>query len=155
VHTALNGIGDNCASCHASAAHNDTVDLGLSSTWNAKSGSAVANSNGTCSTVSCHGGNTTPNWESGSINVDTQCSSCHSYGTAQYNDYSSGKHKKHVNDKGLGCLDCHDANLLKNGHFANLSTQSFELAAAATIKSSVGYDGNSCSTASCHGNKGW
>ena len=154
VHTVLNGIND-CASCHAGAAHNSVIDRGIASTWNAKSGAAVGNSNGTCSSISCHGGVTTPNWTSGSINVDTQCTSCHTSGTSQYNGFSSGRHSKHVIDKKIACTQCHDTNLLRNGHFANLSTSSFEQAPASTIKSSIGYSGGRCSTASCHGTESW
>jgi predicted CxxxxCH...CXXCH cytochrome family protein len=155
VHTALNGIDNDCASCHTGAAHNSVIDRGIISTWNAKSGAATGNSNGTCSNISCHGGVTTPNWSSGSLNVDTQCSSCHTAGTSQYNSYNSGEHNKHVVDKKIACTQCHDTNLLRNGHFSNLETSSFELAPSATIKSSIGYSGGRCSTASCHGSEDW
>ncbi len=154
VHTALNGIND-CASCHAGATHNSVIDRGIASTWNAKSGAAVGNSNGTCSSVSCHGGVTTPTWTGGTINVDTQCTSCHTSGTTQYNSYYSGEHRKHVVDKKRACTDCHDTAKLRNGHFANLNTSTFELAPSATIKSSLGYSGGRCSTASCHGSESW
>ncbi len=155
VHTALNGLVSNCAACHASAAHNDQIDLDLATTWNAKSGAATANDNGTCSNISCHGGITTPNWNGGSINVDTQCSACHSYGTGQYNGYSSGEHNKHVRDKRLACSACHDPAKLQNGHFNNLSTRAFEQAPSATIKSSLSYSGGRCATPNCHSGKSW
>jgi predicted CxxxxCH...CXXCH cytochrome family protein len=155
VHTTLNGIGTDCANCHAGAAHNSVVDRGISSTWNAKSGIAIGNTNGTCSNISCHGGVATPNWITGSINVDTQCTSCHTAGTSQYNGYVSGRHDKHVREKKISCTQCHDTNRLRNGHFVNLSSSSFEQAPAATIKSSLGYAGGSCSTASCHGPETW
>ncbi len=156
VHAALNGLGGNCASCHSSrASHNGNVDFGLSSSWNAKSGSAVANSNGTCSAVSCHGGATTPNWLRGSINVDSQCTSCHSSGTAQYNGYFSGEHREHVNGERISCTTCHDVNVLRNGHFSNLATRAFEQDPETTIKSSLSYVDGRCSTASCHGSERW
>ena len=155
VHTTLNGVANNCATCHTGAAHNDLIDRGIATAWNAKSGSATGNSNGTCSSISCHGGSTTPNWDGGSINVDTQCSSCHSYGTSQYNGYSSGEHNKHVRDKGFSCSTCHDTNRLRNGHFTNLETRTFEQAPSATIKSSLSYSGGRCATVSCHGGESW
>jgi len=155
LHATLNGLSNNCAACHTGAAHNDQIDLGFETVWNAKSGTASASSNATCSNISCHGGVTTPNWNGGSINVDTQCNACHSYGTSQYNSYSSGKHKKHVVDKGYACSSCHDSVKLQNGHFSNLSTRTFEQSPSATIKSSLSYSGGTCSTASCHGSKSW
>ena len=155
VHTALNDLTSNCAACHSDAAHNYQIDRGIATVWNAKSGTATGNSNNTCSNISCHGGRTTPVWDSGSINVDTQCSSCHSYGTSQYNGYYSGEHNKHVRDKGYACSACHDVARLRNGHFTNLETRTFEQAPSATIKSSLSYSGGRCSTASCHGGESW
>ena len=155
VHTTLASVANECATCHTGAAHNAQVDLGFATTWNAKSGAATGNSNGTCSNISCHGGVTTPVWGSGLINVDTQCSSCHTYGTSQYNGYSSGEHNKHVRDKNYACSACHDAAKLQNGHFTNLSTRAFEQAPSATIKSSLSYSGGRCATPSCHSGKSW
>ncbi|MGW8313845.1 MAG: CxxxxCH/CxxCH domain c-type cytochrome, partial [Desulfuromonadales bacterium] len=155
VHTSLASVANDCATCHTDAAHNDQVDLGFASTWDAKSGPAIGNSNGTCSNISCHGGVTTPNWNGGSINVDTQCSSCHTSGTSQYNGYWSGEHSKHVRSEGYACSTCHDPAKLKNGHFTDLSTRAFEQAPSATIRSSLSYSGGRCSTPSCHGSKSW
>ena len=155
VHTALNGLNSNCAACHSDAAHNDQIDRGIATVWSAKSGTATGNSDNTCSNISCHGGRNTPAWDGGSINVDTQCSSCHSYGTGQYNGYYSGEHNKHVRDKGFSCSTCHDADRLRNGHFTNLETRTFEQAPSATIKSSLSYSGGRCSTPSCHGGENW
>ena len=155
VHTALNGLNSNCAACHSDAAHNDQIDRGIATVWSAKSGTATGNSDNTCSNISCHGGRTTPVWDGGSIDVDTRCSSCHSYGTGQYNGYYSGEHNKHVRDKGFSCSTCHDANRLRNGHFTNLETRTFEQAPSATIKSSLSYSGGRCSTPRCHGGESW
>ncbi len=155
VHTALNGLSSNCAACHSDAAHNYQIDRDIATVWNAKTGIATGNSNNTCSNISCHGGKTTPVWDGGSINVDTQCSACHSYGTGQYNSYYSGKHKKHVTDKGYACSACHDVDRLRNGHFTNLETRTFEQAPSATIKSSLSYSGGRCATANCHGGESW
>ncbi len=155
VHQALPGVGSNCAVCHDGASHNDWVDLAFPSTWNAKSGAAADNMDGTCSNISCHGGVKTPDWNSGNINVNTQCASCHVRGTSQYNAYNSGEHKKHVVDKRYSCDRCHDLNKLKANHFGNLSTKAFEQSAASTIKSSLGYSGGRCSSAGCHGGERW
>lgn len=151
VHTVLNGIDNTCVNCHADAIHQDGwVDLGFAAKWDAKSGAATDNGDGTCSSISCHGGQTTPDWATGSINVDTQCQSCHANGTSQYNSYSSGEHNKHVNSEGFACTECHDSAKLAVGHFSDLSTPGFEQPAAATLKSSLNYNSQNC-TISCHG----
>lgn len=155
VHQALPDAAGTCAVCHDGAAHNDWVDLGFTATWDAKSGTATDNMDGTCSKVSCHGGLSTPNWQTGSINVDTQCKSCHVYGTGEYNGYASGRHSKHVNSEGYSCTVCHDTGKLRNGHFGNLATRTFEQAPANTIKSSLSYSGGRCSSPGCHSGKSW
>lgn len=154
VHSSLTDVGIDCAVCHENAAHNGSIDVAFQSGWNAKSGSADF-SGGTCSTVSCHGGVTSPDWTSGMLDSSTQCKSCHSYGTSQYNGYYSGEHRKHVDDKRYDCLVCHDANRLGNGHFSGLGTISFEQSPATTIKSSLSYSGGTCNTVNCHGSERW
>ena len=151
VHQALPSLANQCATCHATAAHNDLIDLAFpaGTPYSAKTGAATANVDTTCSNVSCHGGQKTPNWQTGTINVDTQCSSCHVRGTTQYNSYNSGEHKKHV-DKGIACIECHDT-LKMGGHFAGLATTGFTNPAA-TIKSNLNYVGGSC-TLTCHSEK--
>ncbi len=154
VHSSLARVGTDCAVCHDSASHNGTIDLAIQASWNAQSGSASSNGN-TCSNISCHGGQSTPDWNSGSLNSSTQCKSCHVSGSSQYNGYSSGEHKKHAVDKRYDCLICHDAGKLANGHFDDLGTISFEQSPATTIKSSLSYSGGSCATANCHGSERW
>ncbi len=151
VHTALNGIDNDCNNCHANAIHlDDWVDLGFAVKWDAKSGTATDNGDGTCSSISCHGGQTTPDWGTGSIDVAAQCQSCHASGTSQYNGYSSGEHNKHVNGEGFACTECHDSVKLAVDHFSGLSTPGFEQSPAATLKDSMNYNNQSC-TISCHG----
>jgi len=154
THTALAKVGTDCAVCHASAAHNGGIDLAFPATWDAKSGTASSNGS-SCATTRCHGGQTSPDWNSGTLNVNTQCSSCHAYGTAEYNGYYSGEHRKHAVDKRYACSTCHDTAKLANGHFDDLSTISFEQSPATTIKSSLSYSGGTCQTAGCHGSKRW
>jgi predicted CxxxxCH...CXXCH cytochrome family protein len=120
----------------------------------------------TCSNTRCHGGQTTPSWSSGSLNVDTQCRSCHndrSRGSDQYNDYYSGEHDKHVRGENAACTDCHSISKLANGnngntHFSNLQTTSFELSPGLTVGGSDTVLGNTwnnssntCSNLTCHG----
>jgi predicted CxxxxCH...CXXCH cytochrome family protein len=92
----------------------------------------------TCSSVSCHGGQTTPSWQNGVINAATQCTVCHGIaakaGTAtQYNDavgrHSLGSHDATNAANGIACTTCHD---MTNGspgalaHFKYLNTQSVD-----------------------------
>jgi predicted CxxxxCH...CXXCH cytochrome family protein len=158
VHAALASVGGDCSVCHQGAAHNSQVDIGFPSSFDAKSGPATDNLDGTCSSVKCHGGQTTPDWWSGSIVVETQCAACHASGTSQYNSYSSGKHSTHIG-KGYSCTVCHNTDKLSNGHFDNLETSAFELSPAATIgggSTSVGsYSNRTCSNIACHGSRSW
>jgi predicted CxxxxCH...CXXCH cytochrome family protein len=151
---------DECNTCHNGAGSgtpnhdNGVVDVSLLSAYNAKSGTAVHNADGTCSKVSCHGGQTTPVWLTGTIDVGTQCTSCHAFGTTEYNSYVSGQHGFHVNVLQLSCLDCHDKDKLAVNHFTTLNTSALEGPASATLNSNVNYDGTSC-TPLCHGKDTW
>ena len=112
---------------------------------------------GVCSNVICHGGKPTPSFRTGSINVDTDCLTCHEQGTApqtpQYNSFYSGSisfdngvttvnlHKLHLllNDPTTApatpifCTNCHNTTTLASQHFAGLDTPAFEGSAANTI----------------------
>jgi predicted CxxxxCH...CXXCH cytochrome family protein len=160
VHTALFGVGTNCAVCHSNNTHADGwVDIGISPTYNAKGLTAAENPNGTasCVNVSCHGGQTTPLWNA-SLNVDTQCAACHvrgsSAGSPQFNSFYSGEHRKHVEDKGYACTACHNTTKLAVNHFANLATTNMEGPASGTIgggtTSVTTYNTNRTCVA-CHG----
>lgn len=57
VHFTL-GLGStvpSCGACHDGAAHNSQVDLGFPAGFDAESGPATDNLDGTCSSVKCHG----------------------------------------------------------------------------------------------------
>jgi hypothetical protein len=111
--------------------------------------------------VKCHGGQTTPDWQTATANaidVNTQCTSCHTQGTAQFNSYNSGDHG--INSSHSICTNCHNTTSLAVNHFTNLSTTAMEGPASATI-GGVGtlipagnYNAGSC-TPSCHGNETW
>ncbi len=156
AHASLPSVTTDCGICHVNAAHNGQLDLGFPTAYNAKSGTAINNSNGTCSSLSCHGGQTTPVWTNGNIVVNTQCTSCHASGTTQYNSYFSGRHSKHCR---YACTVCHNTSTLQTGHFDNLATTSFEQTPATTIgggSTSVGlYQSGTCSSISCHGSERW
>jgi predicted CxxxxCH...CXXCH cytochrome family protein len=168
VHYASVTLTDGCNTCHNNAGagtalhNNGTVEVQFLSAYNAKSGTASRNADGTCSKVSCHGGQTTPVWLTGSIDVNTQCTSCHSYGTTEYNSFSSGQHDHHVNDEGFACTVCHDTTKLAVGHFANLNTSVLEGPASATTVNAINYNATAktCNPGSggltgCHGQLSW
>jgi len=157
VHQALSGVGTNCSICHQNAGHNGNVDLGFPAAYNAKSGPATDNLDGTCSNIICHGGQRTPDWWTGTINVNTDCNSCHTRGTTQYNSQNSGQHGRSEH-RNRACTDCHNTAKMTN-HFGNLTTTSFEANPAATIgggSTRVGsYSNGTCSNIACHGSERW
>jgi predicted CxxxxCH...CXXCH cytochrome family protein len=112
-------------------------DVAFLATYNAESGASSFSSAAlSCSNVSCHGGPATPNWQTGAIDVNTQCSNCHALGTAQYNSYNSGEHEFHVVEQGLSCTLCHNTTTLAVDHFTTLADNAISPAvAAATIGS--------------------
>lgn len=139
VHLSLAGV--TCAACHSNlgpgtATHaNGTLNVALSSTYQAKTGGAlvlnpVAKN---CANVSCHGGQNTPPWTTGTINVNADCKNCHVLGATQYNSYNSGEHDFHVNSAGRGCTECHNITELAKSHFSRLDTQVMEGPASATV----------------------
>lgn len=159
THYALPNMPSECDTCHSGAGsgtvnHNDGVtEVTMLSAYNAKSGAAALNADGTCSNVSCHGGQTTPVWLTGKIDVNTQCLTCHTFGTSQYYGYNSGQHNYHVNVRGWNgeCWRCHDYALLAGVHFSSLNTTTLDGQAYLTISSNAGYDKNTGTcVAICH-----
>jgi len=163
-----------CDTCHNNAGTGTTVhfdaniDMNILSTYNAKTGSGSFNSStDRCANISCHGGQTTPVWGSGSINVATDCTSCHELGTSagnpQYNSPYSGKHDKHVNKESLLCSRCHEPTKLAADHFSHLDTSALEGPVSATFRSNLNYSpGNppTCNPSAggstgCHGGEQW
>jgi predicted CxxxxCH...CXXCH cytochrome family protein len=144
-------------------------DLAFDNVYNAQTGaSSFDNAALTCTNVSCHGGQTTPNFQMGTIDVNTNagCVQCHAFGTSQFNSFNSGEHEKHVIKEGLQCRECHNMDRATPGaqnHFAFLGTTRMEGPASDTFQDSTGnvvYNttANTCA-GSCHGkdheNKRW
>ncbi|MDH3237341.1 MAG: hypothetical protein OEM47_02240 [Deltaproteobacteria bacterium] len=193
-HNALTGVTNVCTTCHngldtGSQAHYDRAnarpgmdalrvapgDAAFLSTYNAKSGAASFNSTAlTCANVSCHGGLPAPNWQTGTINVNSNagCLACHTLGTAQgtpeNNSLFSGRHAKHLTGLGSNgnavCTECHD---MANGtagasnHFTSLNTPQMEGNAGLTIEplgAAANYNAsNQSCTVTCHtqSHSGW
>ncbi len=137
-----------CDTCHTNASTGSSIHyrnanarlaaptgpgtVQISATYNAQSG-GTASFNPTaltCSTVSCHGGQTTPSWQSGTLNSATQCGACHAINggslAAQFND-ATGRHAWGTHAlaagavaPGAGCTLCHDMSTAR--HFAYLET---------------------------------
>lgn len=177
IHDSLSGVTGACNSCHTNLGSGTQVhydhangrpgrdalrvppgEVQTLALYNAKTGAASFNpSSLTCSNVSCHGGQTTPNWQTGTMNVNTQCSSCHAIGTTQYNSYNSGEHLKHVVDQGYACGECHNTTTLAVNHFTSLGTSTMEGPASATVGGTTSlptgtWDAtNKTCTLTCHG----
>lgn len=157
VHWGLQNTNFDCNTCHSGAGDgtvshmNYTVEADFTNTtYNAQGGSvAYSAATTTCSEISCHGGQNTPNWEKGKINVNSQCYACHQSGTTQYNSYNSGEHNKHVNGEEIGCTECHDTAKLTSVHFDDLDSTGMS-ESHLTIIDAANYSGGNC-TINCHG----
>jgi predicted CxxxxCH...CXXCH cytochrome family protein len=158
VHNALAGVTGHCETCHQNAGANteahfsgaDDAGVSISSTYDAQSGIAGYDSTDqTCGTTRCHGGLTTPNWSSGSLDVTSQCKSCHSTSSGEYNSATSGEHGTHGR---LACTSCHD---VPADHFSDLATTGFEGDPARSVQARVAYNGGSCGSNYCHGAEQW
>jgi len=178
THIALNSAGTpvTCNTCHAglgsgtlnhynrAEARVAPGDVAFPATYNAQSGASSFDSSAalSCSNVSCHGGQATPNWQTGAIDVNTQCTNCHTDGTtSQFNGPTSGNHNRGPHQSAQ-CTACHNTTALAVNHFTALSTPAMEGPASATIGGGTTLitAGNynpatrSC-TPACHGNETW
>ncbi len=159
-----------CSTCHLGAGsgtalhENGVVDVILDPTYNAKAGGATYNaSTMSCSNVACHGGLTTPNWQTGTINVNTQCTACHVLGTGpgvpENNSYYSGQHNN-SDMRGLACTVCHDTTKLAAVHFTSLTAAISEPTVSAALNSAINFNGTTCNPSAggmtgCHGLQRW
>ncbi len=185
AHNALAGVAGVCNACHSGlgtgtlnhynranarpgmdALRVPPGDAAFLAAYNAKSGAAAFDNSSLlrCTNVSCHGGQATPNWQTGTIDVVNACTSCHVSGTTQYNSFHSGQHSLHVGVFGLSaatCKRCHDATKVNvAGHFDNLATTAFEQTPASTVLPATRYNGTTCNPSAgglsgCHGQQTW
>ena len=141
----------------------------LQAVFNAEPGPAsYASVPGTCSNVSCHGGQNI-NWSQAGSFDQGKCANCH-VSSGQYNSYASGHpatdgtptlHIFHLNQpyptnilRNITCTDCHDTVKLAPLHFATLSVP-IPTTAYQTLVAGVNYvtppslSYGSCTT-SCH-----
>jgi predicted CxxxxCH...CXXCH cytochrome family protein len=156
-----------CSACHegggtGSLTHYDRVDQTTPNypaevvflpLYKAKTGGETSynEANQRCSNISCHGGQTSPDWTTGTITVANDCPSCHQLESVsdQYNSYSSGRHRTHAEDGGYAdffgfnptCWACHDGSKLPaSGHFDYLDTFVVEGDPVATLLAGLNYD---------------
>jgi len=150
AHQAISSIGTSCDICHLGATHNGTIDLAFPPAYNGTGGVATDNQDGTCSNISCHGGQTTPDWWSDAINLTLDCTACHTRPSTGQHDRSEHRNRS--------CTTCHNSTRMAT-HIGDLSTPSFEVTAASTVSgsgTSVGsYSGGRCSSIACHGSENW
>jgi predicted CxxxxCH...CXXCH cytochrome family protein len=170
-HDALPNVTGVCDTCHDGAGlttnrhNNGTADVAILPTYNAKTGTAAYDAtNNRCSEVSCHGGLVTPNWATGTIDVNADCTSCHTAGTApatpEYNSYFSGEHAFHFSFMQSCTTFCHDTTKLRVNHFTTLNTTAMEGPASGTLNDALQYNGVSCNPSAgglvgCHGQRNW
>ncbi|MBK9797605.1 MAG: CxxxxCH/CxxCH domain-containing protein [Holophagaceae bacterium] len=105
----------------------------------------------TCNAVSCHGGQTTPGWQSGKLtfNATTYCLSCHKIASTatQYND-ATGRHNN-PNDHNQTCNYCHDMNPATNNksgvvnHFKYLNTTAVRVSPDQLSSDTIKFGGGS------------
>jgi len=98
----------------------------------------------TCSNVSCHGGQTTPDWQAGTLNASTQCTACHGVSASagavtQFNDafgrHSQGSHDATKPANSIACTTCHNMDNGTQGalaHFKYLNTSAVDGVATGT-----------------------
>jgi predicted CxxxxCH...CXXCH cytochrome family protein len=178
IHNLFAGVHDVCATCHNGAGFgsganhfvDNVVNVAFLATYNAETGGAATYNpaNRTCSNVTCHGGQTTPDWQTATadaIVVPDACLSCHASGTAQFNSFNSGEHGFHIGLFGLTaatCKRCHNTTTLAVNHFTTLATSAMEGPASATVGGTgtnvTSYSAGSCTPQAgvgCHGTRTW
>jgi len=187
VHDALADASGVCDTCHnglgsGTVGHYDRAnarpgsdalrvppgDVAFLATFNARTGPATFdNESLTCATVSCHGGQPTPDWRTGSIdgNSDAGCRQCHQIGTAAANPENnspySGRHAVHLSSTTGGAIRCTECHNMANGtvgasnHYRFLGTDALEGPASDTVMpngTAANYVASTqtCGTFTCH-----
>jgi predicted CxxxxCH...CXXCH cytochrome family protein len=156
-HLSLAGV--TCDACHNGAGANTalhangTVNVSVATTFVTKTGTFNYNSaSGTCSAVSCHGGQPTPSWTTGSA----VCTSCHG------NPPAGNAHSKHLALSGATCDTCHSGagagtSLHANGtvnisHNFNVTTRTCSGVSCHGGQTTPAWDTPSAGCTTCHGN---
>jgi predicted CxxxxCH...CXXCH cytochrome family protein len=186
-HDALASVTGVCSTCHngldtGSLAHYNRAnarpgknalrvppgDAAFLATYNAKAGAASFDNVAlTCANVSCHGAVTAPNWQTGTIivNTDAGCRACHKLGAAlgnpENNSEYSGLHSVHLSTAVGGAILCTECHNMANGttgdlnHFKFLNTPQMEGPASQTVEpnglaANYNTTNQTCGNFTCH-----
>ncbi|NTW87221.1 MAG: hypothetical protein HGB30_13780, partial [Holophagaceae bacterium] len=130
------------------------ASVAIHATFNAQSGPAgfVSSASAfTCSNVSCHGGQVTPGWQTGTltVNANTWCITCHKITSSatQWND-ATGRHNN-PGDHNQTCDHCHDMSTSTNNrtgvvnHFKYLDTTAVRTATDQLSSDTIKFGGGS------------
>jgi predicted CxxxxCH...CXXCH cytochrome family protein len=154
-----------CSDCHrVPTVMLDFGHLGVDSiaeiTWSPLAGSSSSwnRLSATCSNTYCHGnfaggnGSNSTVW-TGSGQAD--CGSCHDVGSDP--ESLSGKHKKHINDENLDCMECHQTVVNLQLDIIGPANHVNSIKDVSIFRGGT-YQGGSCSGldgATCHGTESW
>ncbi len=149
-----------CSTCHKiptnalSAGHIDASPAELAFSGLA-AGSTYNPGTAQCQNVYCHGngklGSTgQASWTGG---LSGGCSACHDDESDGENMSLSGKHKKHVDDKGFGCSSCHGC--VVNSSKVITDTVKHVNGSPDVCLSAWNPSTRRCSTNACHGGEDW
>ena len=138
-------------------------DVAFPATYDAQSGASSFDNSAalSCSNVSCHGGQATPNWQDRHDRREHPVHELpHVRHDAQFNSYNFGQPRT-SSDHQVTCTICHNTTTLAVNHFTNLATPAMEGPASATIGGAgtaiTTWDHRatrSC-TPTCHGVQTW
>ncbi len=136
----------------ASPISSGPASVAVHATFNAQSSTAgfVSSASAfTCSNISCHGGQVTPGWQSGTltVNANTYCITCHKITSTatQYND-ATGRHNNPTAHNQT-CDHCHDMSTSTNNrtgvvnHFRYLDTTAVRTATDQLSSDTVKFGG--------------
>ena len=182
AHIALNGAGTpvSCSTCHTGLGsgtlshYNRTrptrvspASVAFVTTYNAKTGASAFDNSSLlrCTNVSCHGGQVTPNWQTGTIDIVNACLSCHAFGYDAVQQLQFGTPYDAFEpiraSSAATCKRCHDATKVNvTGHLTNLATAAFEQTARSTLLPALQYNGTTCNPSAgglsgCHSSETW
>ena len=138
----------------ASPISSGPASVAVHATFNAQGGTAgfVSSASAfTCSNISCHGGQVTPGWQTGTltVNANTYCITCHKITSTatQYND-ATGRHNN-PSAHNQTCDHCHDMSTATNNrtgvvnHFRYLDTTAVRTATDQLSSDTVKFGGGS------------
>jgi predicted CxxxxCH...CXXCH cytochrome family protein len=158
VQSSSSHSGYDCITCHTKPSSFDNTghidgNSGAEVNFNSLAGNNATYSNGSCSTLYCHGNgrsnSASVSWVS---NIGQNCDSCHAYYDNSNN--LSGEHEKHIKDKNMECSECHK-NVINSSNV--IINKALHINGSPDVSMDNGtYSGGSCSDlVGCHGSEDW